>query len=232
MNQTSNKCFVLMPFKEELKEIYLEIYKPICIELGFDCWRVDEISRPGSITKDIVQGIVDSDIIIADLTWSNPNVFYELGIAHALNKKTIMTCQRDEKIPFDISNYRVIIYQHTLSGCKELSKKLKKSINEMVASDAAFSNPVTDVLPIQTFSSGDIRKTLSEILDYNEITPSVRRYLYDNEVIYPSDVLKINFDTMLKTKNIGKSSVKNFVKQLIDKNLIKENPYFSKFLTV
>lgn len=218
-----------MPFGEQLKEIYLEIYKPICIELRFHCWRVDEISRPGSITKDIVQGIVDSDIIIADLTWINPNVFYELGIAHTLNKRTIMTCQKNEVIPFDISNYRVIIYQHTLTGCKELAKKLKKAINEVIDTDDAYSNPVTDILSIPTIIRIN-HQPLSEILNFSKITPAVRRYLYENEIIYSSDVSKIDFDALLKTKNIGKRSVRNLLMQLIDKNLIKENPYFSKFL--
>lgn len=79
MKATSQKkCFVLMPFKERLKEIYTEVYKPVCSENGIECWRVDEIARPGSITRDIVEGILDADIIIADLTTRNPNVFYGL----------------------------------------------------------------------------------------------------------------------------------------------------------
>ena len=229
MNNSDKKCFVLMPFIEELKEIYLEIYKPICTELGFYCWRVDEISRPGSITKDIVQGIVDSDIVIADLTWNNPNVFYELGIAHTLNKKTIMTCQKNEVIPFDVSNYRVIIYQHTLLGSKELAENLKKSISEILETEDAYSNPVSDILSIPN-SVGVPNRPLSETLDFSRITQAVRRYLYEKNIINPADVSKIDFDAMLKTKNIGKLGVHSLLKQLIENNLVKENPYFSKFL--
>ncbi|MCX7111370.1 MAG: hypothetical protein NTX45_14830 [Proteobacteria bacterium] len=54
------KCFVLMPFDERFKEVYTDVYKVVCHDHGIECWRVDEISRPGSITKDIVEGILDA----------------------------------------------------------------------------------------------------------------------------------------------------------------------------
>lgn len=120
-NQEHNRtCFVIMPFDTKYKEIYDEVYKPICDNNTINCYRVDEISKPGSITKDIVDGIIDADLIIADLTDKNPNVFYELGIAHSTGSKTIMTCQKSEKLPFDISNYRVIFYEQSINGAKQL----------------------------------------------------------------------------------------------------------------
>lgn len=82
-------CLVLMPFATEYEEIYKLVYKKACEELQIICYRIDEISRPGSITKDIVDGIIDADIIIADLTDNNPNVFYELGIANSIGKKPL-----------------------------------------------------------------------------------------------------------------------------------------------
>ena len=80
-------CFVLMPFEPKYREVYDEVYKPVCSANDLDCWRVDEISRPGSITRDIVEGIIDAEVVIADLTSQNPNVFYELGIAHSVGNK-------------------------------------------------------------------------------------------------------------------------------------------------
>lgn len=71
MTDRDKTCFVLMPFAEE----YREVYKPVCKAAGIRSWRVDEVARPGSITRDIVEGIIDADIIIADLTSQNPNVF-------------------------------------------------------------------------------------------------------------------------------------------------------------
>lgn len=73
--KSNKKCFVLMPFEEKYREIYTEVYKVVCAKNGIDCWRVDEVNKPGSITRDIINGIIKSDIIIADLTARNPNVF-------------------------------------------------------------------------------------------------------------------------------------------------------------
>src|SRR5688500_223780 len=98
------RCFVLMPFADKLREVYDNVYRAVCSELNIECWRVDEVSRPGSITRDIVEGILDADIIIADLTTRNANVFYELGIAHVVGNKTIMTAQSVDDVPFDIGN--------------------------------------------------------------------------------------------------------------------------------
>ena len=80
-----------------------------------------------------MDGIIDADIIIADLTSKNPNVFYELGIAHSIGNKTVMTCQKEEKLPFDIANYRVIFYEQSIQGVKELAISLDKSIKELIA---------------------------------------------------------------------------------------------------
>lgn len=93
MSRSDDKksCFVLMPFTQSLYEIYAQIYQPVCKRNNLYCWRVDELFRPGSISRDIMEGILDADVIIADLTGRNPNVFYELGIAHATGNKTIMS---------------------------------------------------------------------------------------------------------------------------------------------
>ena len=93
-------CFVIMPFKEEYASVYNKI-KHAAEDENYICKRVDEVAI-GSITKNILQYIFYSKAIIADLTDSNPNVFYELGVAHAIGRKTILITQ-EERIPFDIS---------------------------------------------------------------------------------------------------------------------------------
>ena len=112
-----------MPFADQYREVYQEVYKPVCERSGMDCWRVDELARPGSITRDIVEGILDADVVIADLTSRNPNVFYELGIAHSVGNKTIMTTQSIADVPFDIANYRVLIYEQTHSWKQETCRR-------------------------------------------------------------------------------------------------------------
>jgi hypothetical protein len=115
-------CFVVMPFKRELKPVY----DTICEVLRKDHWtviRADEIGRPRRITDAIMQAIFTSDLIIADLTGNNPNVFYELGVAHAIGCDVILLTQ-EQTIPFDIITERTIFYKKTAQGIKELASNL------------------------------------------------------------------------------------------------------------
>lgn len=228
MKDKEKKCFVLMPFKSKYKEIYTEVYKPICRDNNIHCWRIDEITRPGSITKDIIEGILEADIIIADLTSQNPNVFYELGIAHATGNETIMTCQNESKVPFDIWNYRVIFYEHSITGCKKLYQDLDKAIKELLTSSDTSNNPFQDILSKYKQKPKD-SIPLSSKIDYSLLSPAIRRYLVANNIIYVSDVYKIDFDGLIKTKNIGKISVARLLNELRKNNLYNNIEYLKRF---
>lgn len=145
-SKAKRRCFVLMPFSAKYQEVYKQVYHPVCEANGVECWRVDEIARPGLITKDIVEGIIEADIVLADLTSKNANVFYELGIAHCVGNKTIMTSQSKDDVPFDIASNRVIFYEQSISGSKDLTKKLDAAIKELLKSLDQTNNPVQEVL--------------------------------------------------------------------------------------
>ena len=110
-------CFVLMPFKDEMKEVYWKAIKPACEQAGFRCLRVDELKGTYNINRKIIQHIFTSNAIVADLTDWNPNVFYEMGVAHAIDNKTIMIIQKKDELPFDVHTYRCIKYDQNETGC-------------------------------------------------------------------------------------------------------------------
>jgi len=91
------------------------------------------VYRPGVILQDIIRGIVESDVIVADITpTENPNVFYELGYAHALQKPTILLANRQiEKLPFDVSGYRVIFYDDTIGVKRDIEGTLEKHLESI-----------------------------------------------------------------------------------------------------
>jgi hypothetical protein len=128
-----------MPFADRFTEVYEQVYRPCCHSLDVRCWRVDEVAGPGSITTDIINGVLDSTFLIADLTTQNPNVFYELGIAHTLGKEVILTCQSVEDVPFDIRSSRVIIYDQTISGAAKLRHALARAIESVLQGSEAAS---------------------------------------------------------------------------------------------
>lgn len=122
-------CFVIMPFREPLNEYYSEIIKPAIHKSGLFPVRADEIYGTQSIIKDIVEKIFESKLLIADLTYRNPNVMYELGVAHSLNKPVIMLVQSTDDIPFDLKHLRTIVYETTKVRWHE---KLQESIENTI----------------------------------------------------------------------------------------------------
>jgi len=101
--------FVIMPFKPELQNVYITINKALTSE-NYICRRADEISRSGSIVGIVLEQIGRSSLIVADLTDANPNVFYELGYAHALGKNTILIVQEGHSVPFDTRHIQYLKY--------------------------------------------------------------------------------------------------------------------------
>lgn len=99
-----------------------------------------------NILKDIVQAIYDSDIIIANLTGLNPNVFYELGIAHTLNKKVIIITEDISTLPFDLKSYRAKEYSTHFVKFAELIDALNKYMYGAITGEVVYSNPVSDFL--------------------------------------------------------------------------------------
>ncbi|MBX3610096.1 MAG: hypothetical protein KF871_09375 [Hydrogenophaga sp.] len=102
--------FVLMPFDSAFDDIYRYGIKRACEEQGCYCERVDEQMFDGSILDRIYHQIRSADVVVADLTGRNANVFYETGYAHGLGKRVILLTQRQEDIPFDLRHYHHIVY--------------------------------------------------------------------------------------------------------------------------
>lgn len=126
------KAFVVMQFTDEYNDLYKEVIKPVVENYGFECERVDESHTTNPILQDIIQLIRESSVIIADITPNNPNVFYEVGYAHAVNKPTILLCDRKrERLPFDISGFRTLFYDNTIAGKTAVEKSLKKYLENL-----------------------------------------------------------------------------------------------------
>lgn len=130
------RAFVVMQFGDPFDKLYTEVLKPVASSLEYEPVRADETYGPGVILNDIVRQIIDADIIIADITPKNENVFYEIGYAHAMNKPTILLAQRGKTLPFDVSGFRVLFYDDTIAGKSVLEKGLRHHIESIRTSQA------------------------------------------------------------------------------------------------
>lgn len=135
----SKTCFVIMAIGDQtygdqtitstdLKARYGDLIREAILRAqpDMDITRADEVAMPGSISSDIVARIIHSDFVVADVTYPNPNVFYELGLRHASRTGTIIIKERSgPRVPFDIAHLRYIEYDNTPTGLRELADKLR-----------------------------------------------------------------------------------------------------------
>lgn len=116
------KCFVIMPFGKkpvdgvdfDFDRVYHELIEKAVEDLGVDCERCDEILDTGSIHRKMFRGIFDADVSVVDITSLNPNVFYELGVRHALHKHVTLVIGKSsnlQKIPFNINGISILGYE-------------------------------------------------------------------------------------------------------------------------
>lgn len=137
-----------MPFEDKYFEIYEMLKRQF--EKDFLFSHAGEEDNQQNILKDIIQAIYDADIIIANLTGLNPNVFYELGIAHTLNKKVIIITEDISTLPFDLKSYRAREYSTHFIKFAELIDSLNKYMYGAATGEIIYSNPVSDFLNTKT----------------------------------------------------------------------------------
>ncbi|MFC1603611.1 hypothetical protein ACFL5F_01165 [Planctomycetota bacterium] len=106
-----DSCFVMMPFEKPYGDYYSLLYESAIKKAGLKPIRADhEIFGAGKIMDQVWSGIKAAKVLVAELTTKNPNVFYELGLAHALKKPVVLVSSNEQDVPFDLHHIRVIYY--------------------------------------------------------------------------------------------------------------------------
>lgn len=139
----TDSCFVMMPFAIPMGGYYESIYRPAIEKAGLQPVRADaEIFGAGKIMDQVWAGIRRAKVLVAELTTRNPNVFYELGLAHALRKPVVLVSSNQDDVPFDLQHIRVIYYDVTdpFWGQKLISKVAENILS-------AIENPEEAILP-------------------------------------------------------------------------------------
>ena len=129
-------CFVVSPIGDAGSEIrnnadklFRYIINPVCQSCGFDAIRVDQINDSDSITQTIIDKLLSAELVIADISGHNPNVFYEMGYRKCTNKPIIHLKKKGESIPFDVNTVRTFEYDLTdLDSVEEVKTRLQQTI--------------------------------------------------------------------------------------------------------
>jgi hypothetical protein len=104
------RCFVVMPFGAPWDHYYAQIYEPGIVGADLTPSRADDVFRAGSVLQDIVELLYRSSVVLADISENNRNVHYELGLAHALGKPTVMVAPKTLPLFFDVGQERMLTY--------------------------------------------------------------------------------------------------------------------------
>ena len=150
-------CFVIMPFsatasctEDEWTQIFEQVLKPAVESAGLDYVCRRSVATRGNIIGAIVQDLNDSYVVLADVTDKNANVFYELGVRHAIKDRSILIAQKREDIPFDLQAYAYHVYGwKTPEERQALADKIRQLLVEIDSNPDRPDNPVSDFLKVR-----------------------------------------------------------------------------------
>lgn len=120
--------FVLMPFNAKMQNVYTKHIKKMGEELGVNILRADDIFSPRPFMEKVWDGICAAQLVLADCTEKNANVFYEIGMAHTIGKKVVLITRSEKDIPADIKHFDYILYNYDPEGTEQLLERLRTYI--------------------------------------------------------------------------------------------------------
>ncbi|KAE9643017.1 hypothetical protein [Pseudomonas sp. PB106] len=172
---SKKQCFIVTPIGATVSEVrratdglISSVLKPVLTDLGYDVHVAHEISLTGSITRQVVQHLLEDDLVVANLTNLNPNVMYELAVRHCVGKPVVTIAENGTNLPFDIAEERTIFFTDDMRGVVELISALRQVI---IANEEKpiVDNPVLRVrehkVLIESLEQGDANEILADRLD-------------------------------------------------------------------
>lgn len=244
-------CFIITPIGDESDPIrrHIEGIIDTVIEpvLGND-YKINVAHRlfeVGSINKQIITLIYESDLVIANLTERNPNVMYELAFRHTLGKPAIMMAEKDTKLPFDVLAERTIFYKNDIQGASEAKAELKKYVQQIDYDNIQTVGPIHDYLDSVELNNliygNNQKKNTNEILNLmakrlEGIENTIQKLEKDSTIDFSDNVFGNIYDFKIAKTNTTlflMDSKINLIKQITDfetHRLEKNLTEFSDFI--
>lgn len=167
------ECFFIAPIGDDGTEVRRRsdgvrdwVVKPAAeAAAGLQTVRADDVGEPGQITAQAVQHCLKAKAAVADLTGGNPNVYYELSVRHGAQLPVVLIAEEGTKLPFDISQSRVIFFDHTdLKSAGKAKEELERQVGASLTSPP--DNPISDGMRLAQLQAGDAEEqTLAVVLD-------------------------------------------------------------------
>ncbi len=208
------KCFVIAPINKEgsherrkINDLIETIFKPILSD--FEVEISHQISTIGLITSLVVKKIHDSDLVIADITNTNGNVMYELGVADTLQKPVVIICENTTEIPFDKKNQKTIMYDYYPYGMVHLQTELLKITNIISSSSEFIDNTVSQAIGFEYLTKNINLKNIAQ----DAISTSRIRTTEKEKIINTID------NSIMEIKSFEREKYLESVYSLLDKKV-------------
>lgn len=195
MEKETKSCFIIMPISDQdgydkghFNRVYEHLIKPACIKAGFKPIRADEEVKTNYIVVDIIRKILDSEMVLCDLSAKNPNVLYELGLRQAFNRKVVLIKDKKTNRIFDIQGLRTIDYDETLR-IDEVNKsidQISKTLSETHQSEGEINSLIQllSLKPAELPTQINLSQESSLILDtLNDISNRIRKLEKPDKIV-------------------------------------------------
>lgn len=200
-SENMRKCFVVSPIGDEGSEVrkradqvFKYIIAPVCDETGFEPIRVDKLNQPDSITQTIIDYLINSELVIADITGHNPNAFYEMGYRASTGKPIIHLKEKNERIPFDIAGIRAFDYDLSdLDSVEEIKSRLVKTIGALSFEELTGQNENGEVTYKETNS--DISQLISILYEIQDEISQLKNEIHDKDTETIQAIVKASMPT-------------------------------------
>lgn len=164
MNEKPKKaCFVIAPMGDEdslirkrSNQVFDHIIAPAVETLGYTPDRADRLMEPGMISSQILQHVIEDDLVVADLTGPNANVFYELAVRHLFRKPFVQLIQKGERIPFDVAVMRTIHFD--LADPDSVARArtdIERQVRLLETDPSKIETPISTVLNLEELRRSD-----------------------------------------------------------------------------
>lgn len=152
------------PTREYFDKVRRHIIDPVAKDMAYLTVRSDEIPRPGTITNHIIEHLLKDDLVVADMTERNPNVFYELAVRHAVRKPVILMGAIGNRVPFDLAAQRVIFYDLDPDNISKAKEELRRQISEVNSEKFIVDSPIETAISFESTGQVTEESQLKEVL--------------------------------------------------------------------
>jgi hypothetical protein len=205
-------CFVISPIgdadsetRKRSDKVLKHIITPSVESMGYSPVRADKISEPGIITTQIIQNIVETPLVIADLTERNPNVFYELALRHATKKPLIQMIKKGEAIPFDVAATRIIHFDiQDLDSVDQAKTEIINQIKAIEAGGGETDNPISVSLDLKTLKESanpeqiSLANVVESLTELRSAVISIDKRMNNPDGLIPPDFFERFYNRMRK----------------------------------